>query len=91
MRREAGAGEHDLLKVFDHFKPGVPEFAGLLPPPLARALQRWDARRRARGKASWAMPLQLGTHTVFGTLLLRLLSAQRWLRVAANVMPTNRR
>ena len=26
------------------------------------------------------MPLQLGTHTVFGTLLLKLLAAQRWLR-----------
>ena len=80
VRREAGAGEGDLLKVYDHFKPGVPEFAGLLPPALARALQRWDARRRARGEPSWAMPLQLGSHTVFGTLLLRLLSAQRGLR-----------
>ena len=80
VRREAGAGEHDLLKVYDHFKPGVPEFAGLLPPPLARALQRWDARRCARGQSPWAMPLLLGSHTVFGTLLLRLLSAQRWLR-----------
>jgi len=80
VRREAGAGDDDLLKVYDHFKPGVPEFAGLLPSSVAHALQRWDARRRARGEASWAMPLQLGTHTVFGTLLLRLLSAQRWLR-----------
>ncbi|HSW25704.1 MAG TPA: indolepyruvate oxidoreductase subunit beta family protein [Burkholderiaceae bacterium] len=80
VRREAGAGEDDLLNVYDYFKPGVPEFADLLPPPLARALQRWDARRRARGEASWAMPLQLGSHTVFGTLLLRLLSAQRGLR-----------
>ncbi len=80
VRREAGAGEHDLLKVYDHFKPGVPEFAGLLPPALAHALQRWDARRRARGQAPWAMPLQLASHTVFGALLLRLLSAQRWLR-----------
>jgi indolepyruvate ferredoxin oxidoreductase beta subunit len=80
VRREAGAGEDDLLKVYDHFKPGVPEFAGLLRPALARALQRWDARRRARGQDSWAMPLQLGSHTVFGTLLLRLLSAQRGLR-----------
>ena len=80
VRREAGAGEGDVLKVYDHFKPGVPEFAGLLPPPLARALQRWDALRRARGEAPWAMPLHLPSHTVFGTLVLRLLSAQRWLR-----------
>jgi len=80
VRRDTGAGEHDLLKVYDHFKPGVPEFAGLLPPPLARALQRWDARRRARGLEPWALALHLPSHTVFGTLLLRLLSAQRWLR-----------
>jgi indolepyruvate ferredoxin oxidoreductase beta subunit len=80
VRQEAGAGEHDLLKVYEHFKPGVAEFAGLLPPAWARALQRWDARRRARGLASWAMPLKLGSHTVFGTGVLRLLSAQRWLR-----------
>jgi len=80
VRLEAKAGEHDLLKIYDHFKPGVPEFAGLLPPALARALQRWDAQRRARGLQPWAMPLQLGTHTVWGTLLLRVLSAQRGLR-----------
>lgn len=80
VRREARAGDNDLLKVYDHFKPGVPEFAGMLPPPLARALSAWEARRRGRGEAPWAMPLQLGTHTVLGTLLLRLLAAQRWLR-----------
>jgi len=80
VRREAGAGDNDVLKVYDHFKPGVPEFAGLLPTALAHALHRWDAQRRARGLPSWAMPLQLGAHTVWGTLALRLLSAQRWLR-----------
>jgi indolepyruvate ferredoxin oxidoreductase beta subunit len=80
VRREAGAGEGDLLKIYDHFKPGVPEFAGLLPPALGHALQRWEARRRARGLSPWGLPLQLGTHTVWGMLVLRLLSAQRWLR-----------
>lgn len=80
VRREAKAGDDDVLKVYDHFKPGVPEFAGLLPPRLAQALLRWDAARRARGDEPWAMPLQLGTHTVFGLLVLKLLAAQRWLR-----------
>jgi len=80
VRREARAGDDDLLKVYDHFKPGVPEFAGMLPPRLAQALTRWDARRRERGEEPWAMPLQLGTHTVLGTLLLKLLASQRWLR-----------
>ncbi|HET7526111.1 MAG TPA: DUF6537 domain-containing protein, partial [Burkholderiaceae bacterium] len=80
VRREAGAGDDDVLRIYDHFKPGVPEFAGLLPPSWARALQGWDARRRARGLEPWAMPLHLPSHTVLGMLLLRLLSAQRWLR-----------
>jgi len=80
LRREAGAGERDLLKVYDHLKPGVPEFAALLPPALARALQRWDERRRARGLQPLAMPMQLASHTVFGTLLLKLLSSLRGLR-----------
>jgi indolepyruvate ferredoxin oxidoreductase beta subunit len=80
VRREARAGDDDVLKVYDHFKPGVPEFAGLLPPRLAQALQRWDARRRERGDPPWALPLQLGTHTVHGTLLLKLLASQGWLR-----------
>ena len=75
-----GAGEDDLLKVYDHFKPGVPEFAGAAAAAAGRALQRWDALRRARGEAPWALPLKLRSHTVFGMLLLRLLSAQRWLR-----------
>jgi indolepyruvate ferredoxin oxidoreductase beta subunit len=80
LRREARAADGDVLKVYDHFKPGVPEFAGLLPPRLAQALLRWDAGRRARGEEPWAMPLQLGTHTVLGTLLLKLLASLRWLR-----------
>jgi indolepyruvate ferredoxin oxidoreductase, beta subunit len=80
VRREARAGDDDVLKVYDHFKPGVPEFAGMLPPRLAQALQRWATRRRERGDEPWALPLQLGTHTVFGTVLLKLLAAQRWLR-----------
>jgi indolepyruvate ferredoxin oxidoreductase beta subunit len=80
VRREARAGDDDLLKVYDHFKPGVPEFAGVLPPRWAAALRRWDAARRARGAEPWALPLRLGTHTVHGTLLLKLLASLRWLR-----------
>ena len=51
MRREVGrARRRDLLKVYDHFKPGVPEFAGAAAAAAgARACSAWDARRqRAR-------------------------------------------
>ena len=80
VRREAKAGEHDLLKVYDHFKPGVPEFAALLPASLAARLTAWDRRRQAGGKAPWAVPLKVGSHSVTGMLSLRVLASLRGLR-----------
>jgi indolepyruvate ferredoxin oxidoreductase beta subunit len=80
VRGEARAGAQDVLKVFDHFKPGVPEFAALLPAGLARRLQAWDARRQARGLPAWALPLKIGTHTITGVLALRALGLLKPLR-----------
>ena len=60
----SSAGDDDLLKVYDHFKPGVPEFAALLPPPLARRAAALGPRaRRASGEQPWALPLKVGSHT----------------------------
>lgn len=73
VRREVRAGDDELLRVFDHFKPGVPEFAALLPPRWAARLQAWD-RRRAE---PWSLPLQVGTHTLRGALALRLVASLR--------------
>ena len=80
VQGEVKAGEHDLLKVWDHFKPGVPEFAALLPPSLARRLVAWDRRRVGRGRLPWAMPLKIGTHSVIGMAALRALAGLKWLR-----------
>lgn len=80
VHSEVKATEADLLKVYDHFKPGVPEFAALLPPGLAQRVVRWDAQRVASGKTPWALPLKVGTHGVVGMLALRLLAACRRLR-----------
>ncbi|WP_330901826.1 indolepyruvate oxidoreductase subunit beta family protein [Ramlibacter monticola] len=80
VQREVKPGVHDLLKVYDHFKPGVPEFAALLPAPLAGRLTAWDRRRVARGKASWALPLKVATHSVLGMAALRTLARMKWLR-----------
>jgi indolepyruvate ferredoxin oxidoreductase beta subunit len=80
VRSEVKAGEHDLLKVYDHFKPGVPEFAALLPPGLAARLTRWDRRRVARGAQPWALPLKIGTHGLLGMVALRALASLKWLR-----------
>jgi len=80
VRDEVRAGPQDVLKVYDHFKPGVPEFAALLPLGLARRLLAWDARRQARGQAAWALPLKIGTHTITGVLALRALGLLKPLR-----------
>jgi indolepyruvate ferredoxin oxidoreductase, beta subunit len=80
VRGEAGAGEGELLRVYDHFKPGVPEFAALLPARWARGLARWDLARQRAGKAPLAWPLRIGTHTVTGFALLRALASLKGLR-----------
>ena len=77
---EVKATEGDLLRLYDHFKPGVPEFAALLPPRWAVRLQRWDRARVMRGQLPWALPLKIGTHSVGGMLALRVLAACRRLR-----------
>jgi indolepyruvate ferredoxin oxidoreductase beta subunit len=81
LRSEVGARDDEIVKTYEHFKPGVPEIAGLLPRALAARLSAWDARRRARGREAWALPLRIGSHTVAGTLALRCAAALRRLRV----------
>lgn len=80
VREETKAGQHDLLKLYDHFKPGIPEIAGLLPRSLAQRLLRWDRRRMASGKGPWALPIKVATHSFTGFALLRLLAAMRFAR-----------
>ena len=70
----------DVLHLYDHFKPGVPEFAALLPKSLATPLLRFDKRRALSGKTPWALPLKIGTHSVMGMLALRTLASFKWLR-----------
>ncbi|MDM0071394.1 indolepyruvate oxidoreductase subunit beta family protein [Variovorax sp. J31P207] len=76
VRGEVKAGDDDIVKVYDHFKPGAPEFAALLPAPLAHRVTAWDRRR----STPWAMPLKVGSHSVIGMASLRLLASLRWLR-----------
>ncbi len=81
VRNEVKATDDDLLRVYDLFKPGVPEIAALLPRSMASRLIGWDRKRIARGKQPWALPLKIGTHSIFGMLALRALAGMRWLRV----------
>ncbi|MDM0074675.1 indolepyruvate oxidoreductase subunit beta family protein [Variovorax sp. J2P1-59] len=76
VRIEVKAADDDIVKVYDHFKPGTPEFAALLPASLAHRVTAWDRRR----KTPWALPLKVGSHSVLGMASLRLLASLRWLR-----------
>lgn len=80
VRGEVKAGSDDLLRVYDHFKPGAPEFAAMLPEALARRVLAWDRKRVAAGRTPWALPLKIGTHSVLGMLALRGLAATKRLR-----------
>lgn len=80
MKGEVKAQDSDLVHLYDHFKPGAPEFAALLPAGLAQRVLAWDQRRVARGLDPWALPLKIGTHSVVGMAALRTLASLRWLR-----------
>jgi indolepyruvate ferredoxin oxidoreductase beta subunit len=80
VTQEVKAKEGDVLKVYDHFKPGVPELAALLPQGLANRLLRWNRARVARGQAPWSMPLKVARHALWGMASLRLLASLRVLR-----------
>ena len=66
VRREVAARDDDIVRIVDHFKPGMAEFAGLLPAALARRLVAWDRARQARGSEAFGMALHLRTDSVLG-------------------------
>ena len=80
VRNEARVADGDVLKTYEYFKPGVPEIAALLPVPLAERLKDMNRQRLAEGRTVWEMPVKLASHTVVGTVLLRLLAAMKHLR-----------
>jgi indolepyruvate ferredoxin oxidoreductase beta subunit len=80
VSEEVKLQEGELLKIYDHFKPGVPELAAMLPVSWAQALLKWDKQRIANGKGPWSMPIKLARHSVGGMLSLRFLSLLRVFR-----------
>jgi indolepyruvate ferredoxin oxidoreductase beta subunit len=80
VRREVGAGESDIVRIVDYFKPGVPEIAGMLPASIGGRLQQWDRERQQRGNEPLAWPLHIRSDSVTGLLLLRSLAALKRLR-----------
>ena len=80
VRREVAADDGDVVRIVDHFKPGIPEVAALLPRAWGTPLDAWDRRRQRSGKAPLALALHLRTDTVSGFVALRALAGLRWLR-----------
>jgi indolepyruvate ferredoxin oxidoreductase beta subunit len=75
VRKEARAGDDEPLVIIDYLKPGVEEFASLLPPTMGRRLLAWAEKN---GKINaYNFGLHVRTSTVLGYLTVRSLA---WLK-----------
>ncbi|MDJ0958439.1 MAG: indolepyruvate oxidoreductase subunit beta family protein [Arenicellales bacterium] len=76
VREEIQAKPHEPVLINEFLKPGVDEFAAVLPEKLGRSL------RNKRDRLRWlSFSLRLGSHTILGHLLMRLLAGcRRWRR-----------
>jgi indolepyruvate ferredoxin oxidoreductase beta subunit len=75
VRREVGAKDGEPVRVIDYLKPGVEEFASLLPPSLGRSLVAWAERN---GKLdAWNVGMHVKTSGVLGFMMVRVLA---WLK-----------
>src|SRR5213075_1149068 len=75
VRREVGAKEDEPVVVIDYLKPGIEEFASVMPAPLGRRLVAWAERR---GKLdAYNVGMHIKTSGLFGYLLVRSLA---WLK-----------
>jgi indolepyruvate ferredoxin oxidoreductase beta subunit len=75
VRKEVGAKDGEPVVVIDFLKPGVEEFASLLPYFLGKKLISWAERR---GKLdAYNVGMHIKTSGVFGYLLVRSLA---WLK-----------
>ena len=75
VRREVGAKDGEPVVVIDFLKPGIEEFASLLPHSLGKKLIAWAERR---GKLdAYNVGMHIKTSGVFGYLMVRSLA---WLK-----------
>jgi indolepyruvate ferredoxin oxidoreductase beta subunit len=75
VRKEVGAKEGEPVVVIDYLKPGIEEFASVLPRYLGKTLVAWAEKR---GKLdAYNVGMHIKTSGVFGYLLVRSLA---WLR-----------
>jgi indolepyruvate ferredoxin oxidoreductase beta subunit len=72
VQRGSGAKGEQPVIVTEFLKPGIDEFASLLPPSLGRRLVGWA--ERANRHNSFNVGLHIRTSTVLGFALLRLMA-----------------
>ena len=74
VREEIQAKPHEPVLINEFLKPGVDEIAAVLPEKLGRSL------RNKRDRLQWmSFSLRLGSHTILGHFLMRMLAGcRRW-------------
>jgi indolepyruvate ferredoxin oxidoreductase, beta subunit len=78
VRAEAKANPNDVVRITEHFKPGVEEVASILPLSLGRKLLAWAAKN---SKEQWYVGLHIRSTSLWGYLLLQFLARLRpWRR-----------
>lgn len=76
VMNEIGAKPGQVIRVTEFLKPGIPEWADMLPPGMGTRLRTWADRR---GK-TMNVGLHIRSDTVLGFLMLYLLARLRWWR-----------
>jgi indolepyruvate ferredoxin oxidoreductase beta subunit len=78
VRAELGVAEGEPFQLVDFFKPGIPEFADLMPPMVGRRLLAWADKKP--GRADLGIAMSVRTTTLSGFLRLWLLARLRFWR-----------
>jgi indolepyruvate ferredoxin oxidoreductase beta subunit len=78
VRSEANASAKDVVRVVEHFKPGLDEVAAVLPQALGQRLLSWSQNRQRK---NLHMAMHIRSSSIWGYLMLRALARLRpWRR-----------
>lgn len=76
LMRDIGAAPGQVVRVTEFLKPGIPEWADMMPPGLGKRVRGWAARRGS----TMNIGLRIRSDTVLGYLALFFLARLRWWR-----------
>ena len=78
VRAEVGAKENEPLRISEFMKPGIEEWASIMPPLVGRVVMGYAERHALLQR--YKLTMRVKTSTVRGFLPLWLLAKQRWWR-----------